>query len=190
MAAEPLATNTRAQRAAWLERLRRRYSQIFGAVYLLHFEAEIGNSDNTKAKAQHYTGFVEGITRDEIMAALANRWSEHGTEDGAKIMQAVAERGIKWHVAKIIIHTTKARELDLKEKTKNARGWCPICRQEIELGDDPVVEDDRQYLPSFEDLASRPPSKMDSYEYLRTRSFAAARTPEPQQRADWDDGLL
>lgn len=186
----PASHLTRAARASWLQRLHAEYSQIYGAVYLLHFETEIGNHANSRAQAQHYTGFVEADDPALVEQALAARWKEHGTEAGAKIMKAVVAAGVRWHVAKIILNSTKATELDLKEKYKNARRWCPICRHEIDLASAPVIVDGGQYKPTPARI--RAPQTMDGYEYLRLRSFRLARASLQQHplAENWDDGLL
>lgn len=189
--ARPHTTSTREQRAAWLQRLRETYMQLYGAIYLFHFEQEIGNAANPLAKAQHYTGFVEGGP-EEIEAALANRWSEHGTDDGAKIMKAVAAKGVRWHVAKIILNTTKSHELDLKEKHKNARRWCPVCRGEIELGAPPVVVDMGRQRTVGQELGEYP-SPLFPEMYAMFSRHAKNRRQGAQIRVlavDWDDGLL
>lgn len=188
MATKP-PTPARESRAQWLQRLRAEYSHIFGAVYLNHFEIAIGNPENPRGTAGHYTGFVEGLTDAEIEQALAERQREHGTDAGAKIMRAVAEKGVRWQVAKIITHTRKVRELDLKERYKNARRWCPICRGEIALGDEPVVIDDGQQPLDVDELPS--PSHPDMYamfaRHARNRREGAQLRELP---ADWDQGLL
>ena len=90
-----------------------------GTVYLIHFARPIGNPENVRAMAQHYIGW----TQDE-----PQRLHDHNaTVDGAKIMQAVKERGIAWRVVRRWPNVNKVFERKLKER-KKARDLCPECR--------------------------------------------------------------
>jgi hypothetical protein len=97
-------------------------SQIYGTLYLFHFEEPIGNRDNPRAQAQHYSGFAEGDDRDLLM-----RIAEHEAGEGAKIMRAVVERGVPHRLYVLARDVPKTAEVALKRKLKNNRDRCPVC---------------------------------------------------------------
>jgi len=181
----PRTPEQRAERAAFIQRLAREYAQIPGAVYIDHFEAEIGNAANPRAKAQHYTGFVEGHTAEEIAEALASRDREHASGAGARILRAVVEQGLTWHPAKIWRFVPKSHELALKESYKNARMLCPICRGEIEAGDPPIVVDAEPV--EIDQLPDVPESRPCYAEYQAMRRGTGL---PPRALTNLDDGFI
>lgn len=80
-------------------------------VYLIHFETKLHH-------AQHYIGFVEGD--------LGQRIALHKMSRGAKLLAAVNEQGIEWHVVRIWRGADRYFERKLKNY-KKARCFCPIC---------------------------------------------------------------
>lgn len=112
--------------------IRRWARTVRGTVYLIHFAEPIGNRDNPRAMAQHYTGFAHGGTME-----LDRRIGEHGTPAGAKIMRAVTERGIAWAVVRTWRRVPLTKELEFKRRIKNARRLCPICSGKVQLPDEP-----------------------------------------------------
>lgn len=103
-------------------------AEIMGALYLFHAEQPIGNALNPHGSAQHYLGFAEG---DD--AELLARTSEHGTADGARIMLAFRQRGIRYVVARVWRGVAKSDEVYYKRRYKSARKVCPVCRGEIDF---------------------------------------------------------
>lgn len=99
---------------------------LIGSVYILHYERPLGNPDNARAMAQHYTGFAEN---------LEERLEEHRTGNYAgkvaKLPKAFQLAGIGFTVAHLETGVPQAREYQFKRKIKNARHACPICRAEL-----------------------------------------------------------
>lgn len=58
-------------------------------VYLLHFSRPLGNPANTRAMAQHYTGWAADLDR---------RLGDHQAGRGAALTRAAVEQGIGWEV--------------------------------------------------------------------------------------------
>lgn len=87
-----------------------------GVIYLLHLNEPYFH-------AQHYLGW----TQSDATLPMRLRHHERGT--GAKFMRAVAEAGITYTVALIDPDGTRDDERRLKNR-KNARGICPICKEE------------------------------------------------------------
>lgn len=87
-------------------------------VYLIHFDRPIGDIGNPRGQAQHYIGCTDN---------LARRLREHRNGYGARIMQAVAKRGIEWKVSRTWVGGWKV-ERKLKDQ-HNAPRLCPICRK-------------------------------------------------------------
>ena len=83
-------------------------------VYLLHFSAPLGNE---RHQAQHYLGSA---------IDLAARLAEHRDGSGARIMQAVKERGFTFECVRTWPGGRQA-ERKLKRR-KKARQLCPVCR--------------------------------------------------------------
>ena len=85
-------------------------------VYLLHFEAPLGDASNPRAQAQHYLGSA---------VDLEARLEEHHRGTGARIMQVVEERRISWRV----VRTWEGdRQLERRlKRRKNAPRLCPMC---------------------------------------------------------------
>lgn len=92
-----------------------------GTVYLLHFEKKIGNLDNPKGQAQHYTGFATDLDR---------RINQHRNgKSGAGIVRAFFEKHIPFVVARTW-SGDRNFEKELKNVHKHASRYCPICKQE------------------------------------------------------------
>jgi predicted GIY-YIG superfamily endonuclease len=89
-----------------------------GTTYLVHFARPIGNVGNRRAMAQHYLGWS---------ADAEARLERHGGGWGAKILAAVAERGIPFAIVRTWPRTTRATERRLKGR-KRARDLCPVCQ--------------------------------------------------------------
>ena len=75
-----------------------------GTVYLIHFDAPLGNTSNPRGQAQHYIGYTDN---------LAERIETHRHGNGAAIMAAVRRAGIGWEVVR-----TWAGGRDLERQTK------------------------------------------------------------------------
>lgn len=80
-------------------------------VYLIHFKSKLHH-------AQHYIGFVE--------SDLGQRIALHRLSRGAKLLAAVNEQGIAWHVVRIWRGADRCFERKLKNY-KKARCFCPLC---------------------------------------------------------------
>ena len=89
-------------------------------VYLLHFDAPLGNLANPRGQAQHYLGTTCDLHR---------RLQEHRSGNGSHIMAAVARRGIPWRLVRTWLG---GRELELRLKgRKQASAFCPICQRKF-----------------------------------------------------------
>jgi hypothetical protein len=88
-----------------------------GIIYLVHFDRPIGDPQNPRGLASHYTGW----TLD-----LPARLVDHAQGRGARLMQVVGEQGIGWQLARIWTGT-RARERSLKRSGGAARR-CPVCQ--------------------------------------------------------------
>ena len=82
-------------------------------VYLIHFEKKISH-------AQHYIGYSKD------MKTFEKRMKHHGNGNGASILKALNEKGIKYHVVRIWPDADGNYERKLK-KRKNAKFLCPFC---------------------------------------------------------------
>ncbi len=142
-------------------------------VYLLHFDAPLGNLTNPRAQAQHYLGWAMD---------LAERLAQHAAGRGAAITRAAVERGISWRVF-VLGAGDYTLEKTLKAKKNTAR-LCPICGQRhpggrlhvhgpavdqlpLDLDDDPFAA-----VPLFPQYGP-----MDRYEYLVRRSWRSSLVP-------------
>jgi putative endonuclease len=96
-------------------------------IYLIHFNAKIGNPNNPRGQAQHYLGSTFRLDR---------RMEEHLTGRGAALMRAVREQGIPWQIARIW-PGDRAFERRLKRR-KEAPRLCPICRAAVQDGQLPL----------------------------------------------------
>ena len=86
-----------------------------GTVYLLHFERPISEKHTT----QHYIGWAKH---------LPSRMLKHMHGQGARLTEVAVERGIGFVVAQT---WPGDRTFERKMKNqKNARRYCPICKQE------------------------------------------------------------
>jgi len=85
-------------------------------VYLIHFDAPLGNPASPHGMAQHYIGYTDDLT---------SRLADHRAGRGAAIMAAVTARGITWRVVRTW-DGDRTTERALKRR-KNAPRLCPIC---------------------------------------------------------------
>jgi hypothetical protein len=86
-----------------------------GLVYLIHFDQPIGNPDEPKGRAQHYTGHA---------GDLDARTGDHHGANAAKIMQAVNAQGITWRVVRTW-EGTRDTERAIKNLNAGPR-LCPV----------------------------------------------------------------
>lgn len=100
-----------------------------GDVYVLHFDAPIGNPDKPIAVAQHYTGWAE-------------RWQDRvaghasGSSDAKIMAYLVGVARIGFRVAKVFTGVDRHFERALKNRG-SARRYCPICRGEVSVAQAP-----------------------------------------------------
>ena len=93
----------------------REYEQ--GTVYIGHLDG--GLADTSHAK--HYTGHADP-------GQLADRWAQHGTSEGARILEVQRERGGTWHWV-ATFPGTRDTERAFKD-TRNITRYCPDCTAE------------------------------------------------------------
>lgn len=92
-----------------------------GTVYLIHFDAPLGNTSNPRGQARHYIGYTDD---------LPARIETHRRGNGAAIMAAVRRAGIGWEVVRT---WAGGRDLERRlKRRKKARCLCPICQKEVE----------------------------------------------------------
>ncbi len=91
--------------------------------YLIHLESPIGNPDNKRAQAQHYIGVTKNLT---------SRIKRHKIGQGAAMLRAANNRGIRWAVVRTWDNGNRAMEKKLKAR-KNAKQLCPVCRGELSI---------------------------------------------------------
>jgi len=82
-------------------------------VYLIHL-------DQPYHHARHYIGFV-------IDGDVDRRLREHRSGNGAKMLRAVNQAGIKYQIVRSV-PGTRSDERAIKNQKKSA-SYCPICRQ-------------------------------------------------------------
>ena len=87
-------------------------------VYLLHFDAPLGNLANPRGQASHYLGYTDSLKR---------RLAEHKNGQGARIMAVLKEKGITWQLARTWSDGTRRLECQLKNQ-HHAPRMCPICQ--------------------------------------------------------------
>jgi len=80
-------------------------------VYLVHFAEKLHH-------AQHYIGFCEN--------GLVSRFETHRLGKGARILNALKEKGIEYSVVRIWKEGTREFERSLKRR-KDSKHLCPIC---------------------------------------------------------------
>lgn len=83
-------------------------------VYLIHFEKPL-------AHAQHYLGYCNGEE------SLEQRVDRHRRGDGARLLRAVAQAGIRFQVVRTWTDGDRALERRLKGWKKSSN-LCPVCR--------------------------------------------------------------
>ncbi len=104
-------------------------AELTGDVYVLHFDAPIGNQDNPLAMAQHYTGWAENWT-----SRVTGHASGHSD---AKIMAyTVGIAKIGFRVAQVFSGVDRNFERSLKRKG-SARRYCAICRGAVAVSQAP-----------------------------------------------------
>lgn len=79
-------------------------------IYLFHFKERLHH-------AGHYLGSSDDIQR---------RSGEHGTSEGGKLMQAIAQKGIGAEIVRTWENTPRYFEAKL-HKFKNNPDLCPVC---------------------------------------------------------------
>ena len=89
-----------------------------GHVYLVCFDALLGDLANPKGRAGHYLGWA-----DDVDARMA----EHRAGRGARILAACVQRGIAFHVVRTWADADRSFERRLKRQ-HNAWKHCPRCR--------------------------------------------------------------
>jgi predicted GIY-YIG superfamily endonuclease len=85
-------------------------ARYLGTVYLLHF-------DRPYRHARHYLGWARNLDA---------RLAEHGTGQGARLLQVARAAGISWTLARTWPGVTRNRERQLKRMGGAARR-CPLC---------------------------------------------------------------
>jgi hypothetical protein len=95
-----------------------------GTVYLLHFEAKIGNSANPKAMAQHYIGWTSDLPA-RVASHTAQTRPMPGNGTVARIVAHVQREGIGFTVARTW-PGDRGLERRLKRR-RNAPRLCPFC---------------------------------------------------------------
>jgi hypothetical protein len=95
--------------------------QLTGLVYLLHLDRPIGDVDNPRGYASHYTGW----TLD-----LPARLAAHAAGRGARLMEVAGELGIGWQLCRV---WRGPRALERSLKQRGAARRCPVCHL-IRLG--------------------------------------------------------
>ena len=90
-------------------------------VYLLHFDAPLGDPSKAHGMAQHYIGYTDD---------LETRLEAHRRGNGAAIMAAVSRAGIGWQ----LVRTWEGgRDLERQlKRRKKARCLCPLCNEKGE----------------------------------------------------------
>ena len=88
-----------------------------GFVYLVCFDARIGDVSNPKGAAGHYLGWADDV---------AARMAEHRAGRGARILAACVERGIAFDVVRTWADVDRAFERRIKRQ-HNALRLCPRC---------------------------------------------------------------
>ena len=88
-----------------------------GTVHIGHLDG--GLADTSHAK--HYTGHAGP-------GQLADRWAQHGTSEGARILEVQRERGGTWHW---VATFPGGRDTERAFKdTRNITRYCPDCTAE------------------------------------------------------------
>lgn len=88
-----------------------------GYVYLVCFEAPIGDLANPKGAAGHYLGWADDV---------AARMAEHRAGRGARILAACVRQGIAFDVVRTWAGADRTFERRLKRQ-HNAWRLCPRC---------------------------------------------------------------
>ena len=159
-----------------------------GWCYLLHLSRPLGNTQNARAMAQHYSGWADDPDGDG--QGLERRIAEHLAGRGAKITRAAVERGITIELV-AVWRAPLAFEKQLKRR-KEAPRLCPICckahGRKIKIVQ---VVPEQLALPfddPIEDFPAPPQIKADWIEIATIRRWRERSTLALAD--DWDDGLL
>jgi hypothetical protein len=89
--------------------------RLLGTVYLLHLDRPIGDVDNPRGFASHYTGW----TLD-----LPARLAAHAAGRGARLLEVAGELGIGWQLCRV---WRGPRALERSLKQRGAARRCPVC---------------------------------------------------------------
>jgi hypothetical protein len=93
-----------------------------GSVYLLHFDRPIGDLNNPRGYAGHYTGWTL-----DLRGRLGDHAAGKGPKDGgARLVQVVRQAGIGFQLVRVW-EGTRGLERSLKRRGGAARR-CPVCR--------------------------------------------------------------
>lgn len=149
-----------------------------GYIYIFHFDRPLGNLENRRAQALHYSGFAED---------LAARLEKHAAGKGAKLTAAAIAAGITYHV--YAWPAPLATEKLLKAQGNTAR-YCPSCAAAAGRAARPLPKPapavqlalDLEELPEITIAPS-----MGWLEVQISRNWRSARIPQP---AGIDDDLL
>ncbi len=145
-------------------------------VYLIHFDAPLGDPANPRGQAQHYIGFTDDI---------AARLDAHRRGLGAALMAAVSRMGIGWQV---VLTWEGGRDLERKlKRRKKARRLCPVCRgrQNIDGGTQMVKKTEEPKIG--EDwLTTEDAARLSGYSQAYMRQLAQRkRVPALKAGRDW-----
>jgi hypothetical protein len=92
-----------------------------GLVYLLHFDQPyIYVRQGIEVRVRHYIGWSRSP------AMLRRRLAFHQVGQGARLLRAVAQAGITWHVVAIFRKADRHFERWLHSRRDTCH-WCPIC---------------------------------------------------------------
>lgn len=142
----------------------------FGYVYVIHFARPLGNPNNRRAMAQHYSGFAINPLE---------RFAEHKAGSGSKITRAAVQQGIDL----VLVDYWPAvllSEYEVKTRLKRTPRLCTICcgihgwnclapelatRQLATV--EPLTLEDTEHFPPIPAGLDR----MDGYEFAYIRRF-------------------
>ena len=172
--APPLAARQRACETVYVPITR----YTFGFVYVIHFSCPLGNLDNPRAQAQHYTGF----SLDPLQ-----RFREHCAGQGAKITQAAVLRGITLMLVACWPALLMAERV-FKRRVKKAPRFCPTCCEKNGWRCRTPQFDAAEPWDDEEDFPPIPAGRdhMDGYELAWLRSCVRVTHFDLGNTEDWD----
>ncbi len=94
---------------------------MVGTIYLIHFDAPLGDVDRPHMHASHYLGWTED---DDVDGRIAR----HRAGDGAKILAAANLQGITYAVVRTWADATRDDERRMKKSGHFADRLCPVCK--------------------------------------------------------------